>query len=103
MFPRSALARTLLTQTLTQSTKTSLRPLDRLSPLQRQPLNKSNHINKAFTRNFSATMSGKEGVHNLQSKADFDKAMEEKGKLMVLDCMATWCGPCKVIAPQVVK
>jgi len=48
-------------------------------------------------------MSGKEGVHNLQSKADFDKAMEEKGKLMVLDCMATWCGPCKVIAPQVVK
>ncbi|KAF2103377.1 thioredoxin domain-containing protein [Rhizodiscina lignyota] len=45
---------------------------------------------------------GKKGVHNLATKADFDKALEEKG-LMVLDCFATWCGPCKVIAPQVVK
>ncbi|KAF2645594.1 thioredoxin [Massarina eburnea CBS 473.64] len=45
----------------------------------------------------------KEGVHNLQSKSDFEKALEAKDTLLVLDCFATWCGPCKVIAPQVVK
>jgi len=44
----------------------------------------------------------RKGVHNLQTASAFNKAMEEKG-LIVLDCFATWCGPCKVIAPQVVK
>jgi len=42
------------------------------------------------------------GVHNVASKTEFDSTLKEN-KVVVLDCFATWCGPCKVIAPQVVK
>jgi len=43
------------------------------------------------------------GVHNLKSKSEFDEALNGESSLMVLDCFATWCGPCKVIAPKVVQ
>ncbi|KAL8656821.1 MAG: hypothetical protein Q9226_002537 [Calogaya cf. arnoldii] len=42
------------------------------------------------------------GVHNLTSKADFDVAVADKS-LMIIDCMATWCAPCKTIAPELIK
>lgn len=61
-----------------------------------QPLTTTN-TPRTFT-----TTTAKMGVHNLETKAAFDQALSEKG-LMVLDCFATWCGPCKAIAPQVVK
>ncbi|KAH9883601.1 thioredoxin [Xylariomycetidae sp. FL2044] len=62
------------------------------SSFTRQPIFRS-----ANTRSFHTTLS-RMTVHNIQT-ADAFKAAVKDNKVVMLDCFATWCGPCKAIAP----
>ncbi|KAI0103688.1 thioredoxin-like protein [Nemania sp. FL0031] len=56
---------------------------------------------RSSLRQFHTTLP-KMTVHNIATKAAFEEAVKTH-KVVIVDAFATWCGPCKAIAPLVAK
>ncbi|KAI0872951.1 thioredoxin-like protein [Hypoxylon argillaceum] len=61
----------------------------------------SQHHPLSALRQFHTTLP-KMTVHNIESKVAFDEAVKTHS-VVIVDAFATWCGPCKAIAPIVAK
>lgn len=61
--------------------------------------------NKSQTAPIQRPKARKPGVNAIHSKSAFEENVSKgpEGRLVLLDCFATWCGPCKAIAPQIAK
>lgn len=58
--------------------------------------------NNSFFSNYTLSYTRKIMVATVASKEEFQSALQHSG-LVVVDFFATWCGPCKMIAPLLDK
>jgi hypothetical protein len=78
--------------------------LTKISPnLQHLSVRSIRSLPSSSTRSFSNSSAMSESVKEITTISGWKSALDVKDRLVVVDCYATWCPPCKAISPILEK